>query len=143
MVVIYVLTIIGLNGNVLQEEVVNMPKINTPYVTINGQVFYFDKVVQTAEVADREVVRKYITCIETKPIDTNKVGVLQVERIALNSSYEDMFERLNEFLFENRFTHNIIDIIYQAPYIAVHYTLRNEKEIKIEREQLSLYQNQK
>lgn len=126
---IYILTIIRLNGEVIQEESNNAPSIKKPYITNNGLFINFEKVVETNEVIDRTFVRKYITCIETKPIDNNKVGITQVKFISGNSSYDDMETKLNEFLFENRYTHIIVAIEHTMAYVAVHYKLRNEREI--------------
>ncbi len=139
---IYILTIIRLNGEVIQEESNNAPSIKKLYITNNGLSITFEKVVETNEVIDRNFVRKYITCIETKPIDNNKVGVTQVKFINGNS-YDEVETKLNEFLFENRFTHNIIAIEHAMAYVAVHYKLRNEREIYVYTNSLHEYQKQK
>lgn len=140
--IFYILTIIRLNGEVLQEESVNVPTTKSPYITNKGQFISFERVVQTAEVTDREFVRKYVTCIEKKPIDNNKVGVAQVKFINGNS-YDDVETKLNEFLFENRYTHQIVDIEHTMAYVAVHYKLRNEKEIYVYTKWLEEHQKQK
>ena len=139
---IYILTIIRLNGEVIQEESNNAPSIKKLYITNNGLSINFEKVVETNEVIDRNFVRKYITCIETKPIDNNKVGVVQVKFINGNS-YDDVETKLNEFLFENRFTHNIVAIEHAMAYVAVHYKLRNEREIYVYTQSLHKHQNEK
>lgn len=139
---IYILTIIRLNGEVIQEESNIAPSVKKSYITNNGHFINFEKVVETNEVIDRNFVRKYITCIETKPIDNNKIGVTQVKFINGNS-YDDMENKLNEFLFENRFTHNIIAIEHAMAYVAVHYKLRNEREIYVYTNSLHEYQKQK
>ena len=140
--IIYILTIIRLNGEVLQEKSVIVPTTKSHYLTNKGQVISFERVVQTAEVTDREFVRKYVTCIEKKPIDNNKIGITQVKFINGNS-YDDMENKLNEFLFENRFTHNIIAIEHAMAYVAVHYKLRNEREIYTYTKWLEEHQKQK
>lgn len=140
--IFYILTIIRLNGEVLQEESVNVPTTKSPYITNKGQFISFERVVQTAEVTDREFVRKYVTCIEKKPIDNNKVGVVQVKFINGNS-YENVETKLNEFLFENRYTHEIVAIEHTMAYVAVHYKLRNEKEIYVYTKWLEEHQKQK
>ena len=139
---IYILTIIRLNGEVIQEESNNAPSIKKLYITNNGLSITFEKVVETNEVIDRNFVRKYITCIETKPIDNNKVGVTQVKFIN-GYIYDEVETKLNEFLFENRFTHNIIAIEHAMAYVAVHYKLRNEKEIWTYTKWLEEHQKQK
>lgn len=139
---IYILTIIRLNGEVIQEESNNAPSIKKSYITNNGFFINFEKVIETNEVTDRNFVRKYITCIERKPFDNNKVGVLQVKFINGNS-YDDMETKLNEFLFENRYTHQIIAIEHAMAYVAVHYKLRNEREIYVYTQSLHEHQNQK
>ena len=139
---IYILTIIRLNGEVIQEESNNAPSVKKSYITNNGFFINFEKVVETNEVTDRNFVRKYITCIERKPFDNNKVGVLQVKFINGNS-YDDMETKLNEFLFENRYTHQIIAIEHAMAYVAVHYKLRNEREIYVYTQSLHEHQNQK
>ena len=139
---IYILTIIRLNGEVIQEESNIAPSVKKLYITNNGLSINFEKIVETNEVIDRNFIRKYITCIETKPIDNNKVGVLQVKFINGNS-YDDVETKLNEFLFENRFTHNIIAIEHAMAYVAVHYKLRNEREIYVYTNSLHEYQKQK
>lgn len=139
---IYILTIIRLNGEVIQEESNNAPSIKKLYITNNGLSITFEKVVETNEVIDRNFVRKYITCIETKPIDNNKVGVLQVKFINGNS-YDDVETKLNEFLFENRYTHQIVAIEHAMAYVAVHYKLRNEREIYVYTQSLHEHQKQK
>ena len=58
-------------------------------------------------------------------------------------SYDDMENKLNEFLFENRFTHIIIAIEHAMAYVAVHYKLRNEREIYVYTNSLHEYQKQK
>ena len=98
--------------------------------------------MQTAEVTDREFVRKYVTCIEKKPIDNNKIGITQVKFINGNS-YDDVETKLNEFLFENRYTHEIVAIEHAMAYVAVHYKLRNEREIYVYTQSLHEHQNQK
>lgn len=140
--IFYILTIIRLNGEVLQEESVNVPTTKSPYITNKGQFISFERVVQTAEVTDREFVRKYVTCIEKKPIDNNKVGVVQVKFINGNS-YENVETKLNEFLFENRYTHEIVAIEHTMAYVAVHYKLRNEREIYVYTKWLEEHQKQK
>ena len=45
-----------------------------------------------------------------------------------NDSIKYLEEKLNDFLFENRFTHKILDITYTQSYIVVKYKLRNELE---------------
>lgn len=140
--IFYILTIIRLNGEVLQEESVNVPTTKSPYITNKGQFISFERVVQTAEVTDREFVRKYVTCIEKKPIDDNKVGVVQVKFINGNS-YENVETKLNEFLFENRYTHEIVAIEHTMAYVAVHYKLRNEREIYVYTKWLEEHQKQK
>ena len=82
---IYILTIIRLNGEVIQEESNIAPSIKKSYITNNGLFINFEKVIETNEVTDRNFVRKYITCIERKPFDNNKIGVLQVKFINGNS----------------------------------------------------------
>ena len=139
---IYILTIIRLNGEVIQEESNNAPSIKKSYITNNGFFINFEKVIETNEVTDRNFVRKYITCIERKPFDNNKIGVLQVKFINGNS-YDDMETKLNEFLFENRYTHQIIAIEHAMAYVAVHYKLRNEREIYVYTQSLHEHQNQK
>ena len=139
---IYILTIIRLNGEVIQEESNNAPSVKKSYITNNGFFINFEKVIETNEVTDRNFVRKYITCIERKPFDNNKIGVLQVKFINGNS-YDDMETKLNEFLFENRFTHNIIAIEHAMAYVAVHYKLRNEREIYVYTQSLHKHQNEK
>lgn len=136
---IYILTIIRLNGEVIQEESNIAPSIKKSYITNNGLFINFEKVVETNEVIDRNFVRKYITCIERKPFDNNKVGVTQVKFIRGND-YDDMETKLNEFLFENRFTYSIIAIEHAMAYVAVHYKLRNEKEIYAYTKRLEEYQ---
>lgn len=139
---IYILTIIRLNGEVIQEESNNAPSIKKSYITNNGFFINFEKVIETNEVTDRNFVRKYITCIERKPFDNNKIGVLQVKFINGNS-YDDMETKLNEFLFENRYTHEIVAIEHTMAYVAVHYKLRNEKEIYVYTKWLEEHQKQK
>ena len=139
---IYILTIIRLNGEVIQEESNIAPSIKKLYITNNGLSINFEKVVETNEVIDRNFIRKYITCIETKPIDNNKVGVLQVKFINGNS-YDDVETKLNEFLFENRYTHQIVAIEHAMAYVAVHYKLRNEREIYVYTQSLHKHQNEK
>ena len=139
---IYILTIIRLNGEVIQEESNNAPSVKKSYITNNGFFINFEKVIETNEVTDRNFVRKYITCIERKPFDNNKVGVLQVKFINGNS-YDDMETKLNEFLFENRYTNQIIAIEHAMAYVAVHYKLRNEREIYVYTQSLHEHQNQK
>lgn len=139
---IYILTIIRLNGEVIQEESNNAPSIKKSYITNNGFFINFEKVIETNEVTDRNFVRKYITCIERKPFDNNKIGVLQVKFINGNS-YDDVETKLNEFLFENRYTHQIIAIEHAMAYVAVHYKLRNEREIYVYTQSLHEHQNQK
>ena len=139
---IYILTIIRLNGEVIQEESNNAPSVKKSYITNNGFFINFEKVIETNEVTDRNFVRKYITCIERKPFDNNKVGVLQVKFINGNS-YDDMETKLNEFLFNNRYTHEIVAIEHAMAYVAVHYKLRNEREIYVYTQSLHEHQNQK
>ena len=139
---IYILTIIRLNGEVIQEESNNAPSVKKSYITNNGFFINFEKVIETNEVTDRNFIRKYITCIERKPFDNNKIGVLQVKFINGNS-YDDVETKLNEFLFENRYTHQIIAIEHAMAYVAVHYKLRNEREIYVYTQSLHEHQNQK
>lgn len=139
---IYILTIIRLNGDVIQEESNIAPSIKKSYITNNGRYINFETIVETNEVIDRNFVRKYITCVEKKPIDTNKVGITQVKFINGNS-YDEVETNLNEFLFENRFTHNIIAIEHAMAYVAVHYKLRNEREIYAYTKCLEEHQKQK
>ena len=142
MQIFHILTIIRLNGEDLQEEAINVPTTKSPYITNKGESIFFERVVQTAEVTDREFVRKYVTCIEKKPIDNNKIGITQVKFINGNS-YDDVETKLNEFLFENRYTHEIVAIEHAMAYVAVHYKLRNEREIYVYTKWLEEHQKQK
>jgi hypothetical protein len=139
---IYILTIIRLNGEVIQEESNTAPSVKKPYITNNGLFINFEKVVETNEVIDRTFVRKYITCVEKKHINNNKVGVLQVKFIS-SHSYDDVETKLNDFLFENRYTHKIVAIEHTMAYVAVHYKLRNEREIYVYTQSLHEHQKQK
>lgn len=139
---IYILTIIRLNGEVIQEESNIAPSIKKSYITNNGFFINFEKVIETNEVTDRNFVRKYITCVERKPFDNNKVGITQVKFINGNS-YDDVETKLNEFLFENRYTHQIVAIEHAMAYVAVHYKLRNEREIYVYTQSLHEHQKQK
>ena len=129
---IYVCTIVLLNGEVLQEESNNKPDLNTQYILDNGDIIKFDTIIETNQVIDREFVRHYVTCIEKKPYDNFLVGVTQTKFISSpfggNDSIKYLEEKLNDFLFENRFTHQILDITYTQSYIVVKYKLRNELE---------------
>ena len=69
---------------------------------------------------------KHYTCIgKTK---SSLVGVRQVKFIQ-GSSYDDMEQKLNEFLNDTKFTHAIEDITYTMAYVAIRYKLKNKHDI--------------
>lgn len=127
---IYVCTIVFLNGEVLQEESNIKPELNTLYITNNGDTIKFATIIETNQVIDRESVRCYVTCIEKKPYDKFLIGVTQTKFISCPFGGIDAIkyleEKLNDFLFENRFTHHILDITYTQSYVVVKYKLKNE-----------------
>lgn len=138
---IYVLTIVSLNGEVFQEETQVKPTLEECYITNNGNFIRFETIIETNKVVDREFVRSYVTCIEKKPINNSLIGVTQTKFIYSPyggvDSIEHIETELNEFLFETRFTHQILDISYTQSYVVVKYKLKNEidtlkTEVKLE-----------
>ena len=127
---IYVCTIVLLSGEVLQEECSKKPELDTQYITNNGDIIRFATIIETNQVIDREFVRHYVTCIQKKPYDDFLIGVTQTKFISCPFGGIDAIkyleEKLNDFLFENRFTHHILDISYTQSYVVVKYKLKNE-----------------
>lgn len=63
------------------------------------------------------------------------VGVQQCKFI-IGSSYAEMEQELNKFLYENRIRLAIIDIQYTMAFISVKYKLRSKKEQELVIEEL-------
>lgn len=142
---IYVLTIVYLNGNVLQEETQVKPTLDECYITNNGDFVRFETIIETNKVIDREFVRSYVTCVEKKPNNDNLIGVTQTKFISCPFGGIDAIKyletELNKFLFENRFTHYILDISYTQSFVVVKYKLKNEIDVLKSEKRFESYKN--
>ena len=69
----------------------------------------------------------YYLCV-VRECQKNMVGVVQVKFIRDCSSYAEVEEKLNQFLYDNRHKYAILDITHAHAYVAIKYKLRSEKE---------------
>jgi 1-acyl-sn-glycerol-3-phosphate acyltransferase len=129
---IYKVTIIYPNGNIEKDSFLLEPIEGQ---TFNGkeEMYYIKKSVFTCVVSDETKSIKYYT-IYAEPYNKEMIGVTQTKFISCNFGGNDVVEileeQLNEFLYETRHTHHIIDITHTMAYIAVKYKLRNSFDVE-------------
>lgn len=124
---IYNVTIVYPNGNIEKDSFLLEPIEGQSF---NGkeEMYYIKKSVLTCVVSDETKSIKYYT-IYAEPYNKEMIGITQTKFISCNFGgngvAENLEEQLNEFLYETRHTHHIIDITHTNMYIAVKYKLRN------------------
>lgn len=124
---IYKVTIVYPNGNIVKDSFLLEPIEGQAF---NGEeeIYYIKKSVLNCVVTDETKSIQYYT-IYAEPYNRNMIGVTQTKFISCkfggNGVAEDLEEQLNEFLYETRHTHHIIDITHTNTYIAVKYKIRN------------------
>ena len=88
------------------------------------------KLVNKVVTSTEETHYICITCDKIVEVDKSLVGVTQVKIISPNFGGKDaakaIEDALNEWLFETRHTHFVMDITYMQFGVAIKYRLRNE-----------------
>lgn len=96
-------------------------------IEINGVEHIVKDVKTNIKSIHNDVQTHYCTIVCEKFI-RNMVHVPQYEFI-INNNVEDMKNKLNKFLYENRIKYAILEITHGVGYIAIKYQLRSEKEM--------------
>ena len=142
---IYKVTIIYPNGNIEKDSFLIEPTEGELFLSSDKkELYYIKKSVLTCIVSDETKSIQYYT-IYAEPQNKEMVGITQTKFISCkfggNGVVENLEEQLNEFLYETRHTHHIIDITHTNMYIAVKYRLRNSFDVAKHKAAEESYQN--
>ena len=135
------------NGEIINYTSKCEPKVGDKFFH-NGKELEVTKISQTLQFADPLTNAMYYTCIAKEVVSNNPlVGVTQVKFITCpfggNDAVKSLEDALNEFLWETRHTHHILDITYTNMYIAVRYRLHNDRDIERSKINEKCYQRNK
>ena len=111
-------------------------QINTPI----GVITYKEVEMQYEYSDNLRSVRQFICIGEIKEED-NFIGVVQI-KLFNGSSDEEIQDKVNDFLYNNRHTHEILDISVGVGNVMIKYKLRNKRNIFLSKENLKAYQEQ-
>lgn len=122
------------NGEIINYSTHSEPKVGDKFIH-NGKELEVTKIYQTLQFVDLLRNAMYYTCIAKEVVSKNPlVGVTQVKFITCpfggNDAVKNLEDALNEFLWETRHTHHILDITHTNMYIAVKYRLYNDRDIE-------------
>ena len=138
---------VAFNGEIINYAKDSEPKIGDKFIH-NGKDLEITKIYQTLQFADLLRNAMYYTCIAKEVVSNNPlVGVTQVKFITCPFGGSDLVksleDALNEFLWETRHTHHILDITHTNMYIAVKYRLYNDRDIERSKINEKCYQRNK
>lgn len=114
-----------IDNNIKSVNLAYVPKVDE-ILTFEGKDYIVKDVKENWVWEHGQTTTKYCTCVAEEFV-RNMVGVPQFKFIQ-GHSYDEMEEKLNNFLYENRHKYAILGISHTMAYIAVQYKLRNEKE---------------
>lgn len=115
-----------INGKIQSVNLVYVPKVDE-ILTFNNKDYIVKDVKENWVWEHGQTTTKYCTCVAEEFVQ-NMVGVVQVKFIRGCSSYAEVEEKLNQFLYDNRHKYAILDITHAHAYVAIKYRLRSEKE---------------
>lgn len=132
------------NGEIINYAKDSEPKVGDKFIH-NGKELEVTKIYQTLQFVDLLRNAMYYTCIAKEVVSHNPlVGVTQVKFITCpfggNDAVKTLEDALNEFLWETRHTHHILDITHTNMYIAVKYRLYNDRDIERSKSNEKQYQ---
>jgi hypothetical protein len=135
------------NGEIINYTTKFEPHIGDKFFH-NGKELEVTNISQTIQFADPLTNAMYYTCIAKEVVSNNPlVGVTQVKFITCPFGGSDVVkcleDALNEFLWETRHTHHILDITHTNMYIAVKYRLYNDRDIERSKINEKCYQRNK
>lgn len=113
------------NGKITSVDLFYIPKVDE-ILTFENKDYIIKDVKENWVWEHGQTTIKYCTCVAEEFV-RNMVGVPQFKFIQ-GYGYDEMEEKLNKFLYENRHKYAILDVSYTTAYIAIQYKLRNEKE---------------
>ena len=138
---IYEIKCVTTNGDVFNIQRDIEPTIGDTIILVDSSLQAIEvvitKVSKVVTITNCANETNYYVCI-VKPIVepyNSLVGVQQCKFI-IGSSYAEMEQELNKFLYENRISLAIIDIQYTTAFISVKYKLRSKKEQELVIEEL-------
>lgn len=115
-----------INGKIQSVNLAYVPKVDE-ILTFNNKDYIIKDVKENWVWEHGQTTTKYCTCVAEEFVQ-NMVGVVQVKFIRDCSSYAEVEEKLNQFLYDNRHKYAILDITHAHAYVAIKYRLRSEKE---------------
>lgn len=115
-----------IGNNIKSVNLVYLPKVDE-ILTFEGKDYIVKDVKENWVWEHGQTTTKHCTCVAEEFV-RNMVGVVQVKFIRDCSSYAEVEEKLNEFLYVNRHKCAILDITHAHAYVAIKYRLRSEKE---------------
>jgi hypothetical protein len=135
---------VAFNGEIINYTTHSEPKVGDKFFH-NGKELEVTKISQTLQFVDLLRNAMYYTCIAKEVVSNNPlVGVTQVKFITCpfsgNDAVKSLEDALNEFLWETRHTHHILDITHTNMYIAVKYRLYNDRDIERSKSNEKQYQ---
>lgn len=115
-----------IGGKIKSVNLLYTPKVNE-ILTFENKDYIVKDVKENWVWEHGQTTTKCCTCVVEEFVH-NMVGVVQVKFIRDCSSYAEVEDKLNEFLYENRHKYAILDITHAHAYVAIKYRLRSEKE---------------
>ena len=113
-------------GNKIQSvNLAYVPKVDE-ILTFENKDYIVKDVKENWVWEHGQTTTKCCTCVAEEFV-RNMVGVPQFKFIQ-GHSYDEMEEKLNNFLYENRHKYSILDVSHTMAYISIQYKLRSEKE---------------
>ena len=113
--------------NTIIEDCIQYIPTKTEIIEINGVEYIVKDVKRNIHSIHNDVQTFHCTIVCEKFI-RGMVHIPQYEFIQGNN-YEDMKNKLNKFLYENRIKYAILEITHTVAYIAIKYQLRSESEM--------------
>lgn len=121
-------------GEIITFVSLVLPKVGETVMLSPKLELRYTKVVPSVTISNPESEVQYYVCTAERVSKRKIVGINQVEKID-GDSYDEMFEKLNNFLYDHRHDYNIVDITHvNGFYIAITYNLRNEAAIYASKE---------
>jgi len=120
-------------GEIITMVTLEKPKVGGTFKTSPIDELRYTKVVPSVTISNPETELHYYVCTAERVSPRHIVGLNQVEKID-GHSYDEIFEKLNNFLYIHRHDYNIVDITHAHGYIAITYNLREESAIHASKE---------
>lgn len=115
-----------INGKIQSVNLVYVPKVDE-ILKFDNKDYIIKDVKENWVWEHGQTTTKYCTCVAEEFV-RDMVGIVQVKFIRDCSSYAEVEEKLNQFLYDNRHKYAILDITHAQAYVAIKYRLRSEKE---------------